>query len=117
MLLAPTNRIAIPVLVRLLSEPDRYRRAYLNMIQLIMLSGAPGITCVLVMSNELTLALMGSKWNGIGPIVSWLCVGSLASLIYSSAAWLFVSQGRTRQQLRYGFITSALSSVTFSACL
>ncbi len=117
MLLMPADRVAIPLLVRLLPEPDRYRRAYLNMIRLIMLAGAPGITCVLVMSKELALALMGPHWNGIGPIVSWLCVGSLASLIYSSTTWLFVSQGRTGQQLRYGLITAAVSIVSFAAGL
>jgi PST family polysaccharide transporter len=116
-LLMPANRIAIPLLVRLLPEPDRYKRAYLSMVQVTLLFGAPGILFVLVMSKELMLTLLGPRWDGIAPILSWLCFGSFASPLYSSTVWLFVSQGRAGQQLRYGFITSAISVASFVAGL
>ena len=112
-LLAPTNRIAVPLLVRLLSNPDRYRRAYLRMLQVTLLAGVPGIIFALIMSKPLMLILLGPRWNGIAPVVSWLCVGCLASPFYSSSSWLFVSQGRTRQQLKYATITSIISLAGF----
>jgi polysaccharide transporter, PST family len=117
MILVPTNRVAIPLLVRLLPEPDRYKRAYLRMVQIILLFGVPGVLFILVMSKELTLSLLGPKWDGIAPIVSWLCVGSFGSLLYSSTFWLFVSQGRAAEQLRYGLITSVISVLSFAAGL
>jgi PST family polysaccharide transporter len=112
-LLVPANRVAIPLLVRLLPEPDRYKRAYANMLQVILLFGVPGILFVLVMSRELMLSLLGPNWNGIAPIISWLCLGSLVSPLYSSASWLFISQGRAGEQLRYGVITSVVSVMSF----
>ena len=112
-LLAPANRIAVPLLVRLLSNPDRYRRAYLRMLQVTLLAGVPGIIFALIMSKPLMLILLGPRWNGIAPVVSWLCVGCLASPFYSSSSWLFLSQGRTRQQLKYATITSIISLAGF----
>jgi PST family polysaccharide transporter len=112
-LLAPTNRIAVPLLVRLTAEPDRYRRAYLRMLQVTLLAGMPGIMFVLVMSKPLMLMLLGPRWNGIAPVISWLCLGCLASPFYSSSFWLFVSQGRTGQQLTYATITSIISVAGF----
>jgi polysaccharide transporter, PST family len=116
-LLMPANRVAIPLLVRLRAEPDRYKRTYLSMIQVILLFGVPGILFVLMTSKELVLSLLGPKWGGVAPIVSWLCFGSFASPLYSSASWLFISQGRAGQQLRYGVITSIVSVAGFIAGL
>jgi polysaccharide transporter, PST family len=116
-LLAPTNQIALPLLTRLLREPDRYKRAYVSMLQIPLLFGAPGILYVLVFAKPLMSILLGSNWNGIAPMVSWLCLGSLASPLYSSSYWLFVSQGRAREQVRYGIITSVISIVSFVAGL
>jgi PST family polysaccharide transporter len=116
-LLTPANRVAIPLLVRLLPEPDRYKRAYVSMLQVLLLFGVPGILFVLMMSKELVLTLLGPRWNGIAPIVSWFCLGSFASPLYSSTSWLFISQGLSGQQLRYGVITSIVSVVGFAAGL
>jgi PST family polysaccharide transporter len=116
-LLAPTNRIAVPLLSRLLREPDRYKRAYVSMLQIPLLFGAPGILYILVMAKPLMSTLLGSNWNGIAPIVTWLCLGSFASPLYNSSYWLFVSQGRTGQQIRFGMITSFISIMSFVAGL
>jgi len=70
-----------------------------------------------VMSKPLMLVLLGPKWNGIAPIISWLCFASFASPLYSSANWLFVSQGRAGRQLSYAMMTSIISVVGFVAGL
>jgi len=116
-LIAPVNRIAVPLLVRLLPDPDRYRRSYLGIVQVMFLAGAPAILFVCVMSNFLMPVLLGSQWTGIAPVISWLCLGSLASPLYASTYWLFVSQGRVRRQLAYGMITSVISIAGFVAGL
>jgi PST family polysaccharide transporter len=116
-LITPTSRIAVPLLVRLLTEPDRYKNAYLSMLQVMLLFGVPGIIFVMVMSKPLMTILLGNRWDGIAPIVSWLCFGSLASPLNSSTGWLFISQGRAKQQLQYGLFTSVISVASFAAGL
>jgi PST family polysaccharide transporter len=116
-LTAPFDRIAVPVLVRLLPDPERYNHAYLNMLQLVFMLVAPGLMFGVFMAEPLMSFLLGAKWAGIAPIVSWLCFGALASPLYSSAFWLFLSQERTDKMLRYGLLTALVSVVGFAAGL
>lgn len=116
-LLAPANRIAVPLLMRLRRVPERYRRAYLDILQIMMLVGTPSIIFLLVMSKPLMLLLLGPQWDGIAPLISWLCLGGFAVPLTCSAYWLFVSQGRARQQLKFATISSAISVVGFVAGL
>ncbi len=116
-LLTPMDRIAVPVLVRLLPEPQRYKRVYFSMLELILVLVTPGLLFGFFMAEPLMFILLGPKWTGIAPIVSWFCVGSLANPVYTSAVWLFVSQGRMDKLLRYGVITSVVSVIGFAAGL
>jgi PST family polysaccharide transporter len=84
------------------------------MIQLTMLAGIPLVTCNIILSNEVTTLLLGEKWNGIAPVFAWLSVGGLAAPLYSSTFWLFTSQNKTNQQMRYAVYTSAISVASFA---
>jgi PST family polysaccharide transporter len=116
-LLGPATRIAIRVLVRFLGEPDSYRSAYTSMLQSLLVLATPGILFVLIMAEPLMFLLLGPRWLGVAPIISWFCLGGLASTLSYSAGWLFISQGRADRQLRYGAATSVLSAVCFAAGL
>jgi len=115
--LAPINRISIPLLVRLLPDPENYKATYLGIIRSTLLFVFPAIIFILIMSKSLVVLLLGPQWFGIWPVVSWLCVGTLASPVYTSTYWLFVSQGRVAHQLRYAMITSVISVGSFVAGL
>jgi PST family polysaccharide transporter len=115
--LAPINRISIPLLVRLLTDPDRYKATYFGILRLTLLILSPAIIFILVFSKPMVLFLLGSQWSSIRPIVSWLCVGAFASPVYTSTYWLFVSQGRVADQLRFAMITSVISVGSFVAGL
>jgi PST family polysaccharide transporter len=112
-LVSPAHRVAVPLLVHLASNPNSYRRTYVAMLQVLMMAGIPGLLCVLVSADPLMRVLLGSHWSGIAPVVSWCCIGGLASPIYTSTYWLFVSQGRSSQQLTYGVITAGISVASF----
>ncbi|HWB51571.1 MAG TPA: lipopolysaccharide biosynthesis protein [Stellaceae bacterium] len=116
-LLMPVGRVATPLLTRLRSDPRRYRQAYLDMLRIMMLAGVPGILFAMVMARPLILLLLGRQWEGVAPVFSWLCLGGLASPLYSSTSWLFTTQGRTRRQLGYVAATSAISVAAFIAGL
>jgi polysaccharide transporter, PST family len=115
--LAPINRISVPLLVRLLPDPERYKTTYFRILRSILMIMFPAIIFILVLSKSLVLFLLGSQWSDIWPIVSWLCVGAFASPVYTSTYWLFVSQGRVTDQLRYAMITSIISVGSFIAGL
>jgi PST family polysaccharide transporter len=116
-LIMPVGRIAVPLLTRLRSDVHRYRRAYLDMLRIMMLCGTPGILFTMVMARPLVLFLLGPQWEAVAPVFAWLCLGSLASPIYASTFWLFTTQERTGQQMYYVGATSVLSVMAFVAGL
>src|SRR5258708_38087197 len=87
------------------------------MLRLMLLIGVPAILFAMLMAQPLILLLLGPRWDGVAPVFSWLCIGSLASPIYSSTFWLFTTQERTGRQMTYVAATSAISVMSFIAGL
>lgn len=60
---------------------------------------------------------LGPRWEGVAPVFSWLCLGGLASPLYSNTFWLFTTQDQTRRQVIYVTQTSVISVLAFEAGL
>ena len=113
----PISRIAVPLLSRISGSPDVYRRSYIGMLQGVLLLTAPGLACAATMADQVVLALLGTDWIGTAPILSWLSVSGMFAAFSSSTYWLFVSQGRTQEQMKCGFISSGLIILSMFAGL
>jgi polysaccharide transporter, PST family len=109
----PISRIAIPVLSRLTDEPERYRAAYLRMIEKVLLLAVPGVAVLVVLADKVVLLLLGPQWGEVVPIFHWLGVGGLVGLIGNSTGWLFISQDRTGEMFRWGVVGSTLVVISF----
>lgn len=107
--LTPLSRIAETSLARLGHEPGRYRQAHQQFSGALILFLAPGLVCLALMSGDAVQVLYGSEWLATAPIVSWFAAASLLAPVGAAASWLFVSQGRTQQMLRYGLVGQLLS--------
>ena len=107
--LTPLSRIAETSLARLYSDPQRYRRAHLQFSEALILFLTPGLVCLAFMSDYAVQVLYGREWIAASAIVSWFSVASLLAPVGAAASWLFVSQGRTDQMLRYGLVGQVLS--------
>lgn len=107
--LTPLSRIAETSLARLCSDPNRYRQAHLQFSEALILFLTPGLVCLALMSDDAVQVLYGRQWIATSPIVSWFAAASLLAPAGTAASWLFVSQGRTRQMLRYGLVGQLLS--------
>jgi PST family polysaccharide transporter len=115
--IAPFNRITVPILLRLQDDEPKYADTYLFIVKILTLAVTPGIVVLMFAAGPLTLALLGDKWSSLAPVVAWFGVGALGSILYTSTYWLFVSQHRTKEQLKFVFATSAISTVGFVAGL
>uniref|UniRef100_Q07TG6 Polysaccharide biosynthesis protein n=1 Tax=Rhodopseudomonas palustris (strain BisA53) TaxID=316055 RepID=Q07TG6_RHOP5 len=107
--LTPLTGISQTLLARLLADEARYRRAFLQMIEAMLLVVMPGLACLAIMSDAAVDLLYGSKWMECSPLVFWFALGSLMTPIGVGASWLFVTQGRTAKMLKFGLISNALS--------
>lgn len=109
----PFSRVALPLLARTQCEPEVYRRAYVGMLEIILLLTYPGALFAIVTRDQLIGVVLGEQWASVAPIFGILGVGALFAPISSSTGWLFVSQDRTRQMRNWGVFSSTLFVLSF----
>jgi polysaccharide transporter, PST family len=112
-LLYPISRLALPLLVRTADDKDRYRQEFCHILRLVMILMYPGLVFIAVMAKPLVSLLLGANWLSIAPVISWLSIGCFSLPIYTSTNWIFMSQQRSGEQLRYSVATSVVSIAGF----
>jgi polysaccharide transporter, PST family len=112
--LTPLSRIAETSLARLQGDPNRYRQAHLQFSEALILFLTPGLICLALMPDYAVEVLYGREWTTASAIVSWFAVASVLAPVGAAATWLFVSQGRTREMLRFGLIGQCLSVLSLA---
>lgn len=112
LLLSPVSAVVIPTLSRLQSEPERYRRTFLQVYESIALVGFSVTGLLLALAHPLTLVLLGPKWEGTAPIFAGFTASALYGPLAMAATWLFTSQGRGRDTL---VTQCVLSTVTVAS--
>jgi len=113
----PLVAVAVPALSRLTDSPERYRTAYLKIVEKIAMITMPGIMFMIAMSDWLVLLLLGPQWREAGRIFMLLGVAAIIQPVTKTAPWLFTTQGRTRELLRWGFISSSIAVISIVAGL
>ncbi len=108
----PIARVAVTLLARLHGTEDLYVRANDRMLQGLLLVAVPGLVWVAMVSDLLVPLVLGPEWVQAAPIVTALAVGACFFPLGTAGYWLFVSQNRVREQLRYGAISGALLLVS-----
>ena len=88
---APLGRVMLPVLARLQSEPERYRKAYTECVSLLMMATQPGILFMIVFAEDLFRAVLGAQWMPAAQVFQWLGICGLHQVATSTLGWLFLS--------------------------
>jgi PST family polysaccharide transporter len=109
----PFTSVAMPLLARTRDEPAVYRRAYLQMLEVILLLTYPGVIFAVCTSHQLIVTVLGTRWAGVAPIFAVLGIGALFAPIGSSTGWLFITQERTREMRNWGMLSSLLFVASF----
>ena len=105
---APITTVAVPALSRLNDSPERYRGAYLRIIEKISVLTMPGVALLIATADWVVLVALGPQWTQAGQIFAALGVAALIQPIANTTGWLFISQGRTRDMFRYGMVASTI---------
>jgi PST family polysaccharide transporter len=103
----PVARVAISLLSRLNTHPSDYAAAWRRMLQGLLLVAGPGLLWAAITAGDLSPALLGQAWRAAAPMMCDLSLATVLVPFGASAYWLFVSQGRVREQLHYGLISGA----------
>jgi len=112
-LMAPINRVAVPALAGLANDAERYRNAFAQMLRILLVISLPGLAVAVLAANPMIGLLFGAKWRGVAPVFSWLCVGGLVTPVNYAMYWIFVSQGRSRDQMIYGTAAAVINILAY----
>ncbi len=111
----PVSRVAVSLLSRLAGQDARYGQATRMLLGSMLLVVAPGLLWVSFDAKLLVTILLGNSWSAAAPVISRLALATMLGPFGLCAYWLFVSQGRVREQLRYG-VASSLGVVAAVIC-
>jgi O-antigen/teichoic acid export membrane protein len=106
---APLGAVAVPALSRLADSPDRYRAAFLRVIEKIAMLTMPAVAFMIGTSDWLVLFLLGPKWHDSARIFMLLGIAAIVQPVTRSVLWLFTTQGRARELFVWGVVGAILS--------
>ena len=104
----PVAAVALPTLSRLVNQPRQYRQAFISITSNVCLITMPLVAFMVGTSDWLIPAVLGPQWSESSKIFAWLGISGLIEPFAFTTIWLFVSQGRSAQQFRWGLISSTL---------
>src|SRR5690606_38424357 len=110
---APLQSVIVPTLSRLNDDPERYRRAYFQAVGVFQLVSCPLMAFVAVMAPQLVDLFFGPGYEEAGPVLRWLAVSGVVQPLSNSLGWLYISQGRTGELMRWGLWSSVLVLLSF----
>lgn len=114
---APLAAVAIPALSRLADQPERYRAAYLKILEKIVMITMPLGALMIATSDWMVLLLLGPQWRETGRIFQLLGIAAMIQPVTKTAWWLFSTQGRTRELFHWGLLGGAIAIASIIAGL
>jgi O-antigen/teichoic acid export membrane protein len=116
-IIAPINAVLIPVLSRLQSDSERYRRTFMRLFGALALVTFSFTASCLALSRPLVLVILGAKWKGAIPLFSAFALVAVSTPLSGTSCWLFQSQGRGEDQLRSHSLSGAVAFCSYLAGL
>jgi PST family polysaccharide transporter len=105
---SPIAAVAIPALSRLTDDPDRYRQAYIRLLEKVAILTIPGVAFMIGTADWLVRIVLGPQWADASLIFALLGIAGLIQPTANTAGWLFISQGRTKHMFQWGMLGSGI---------
>jgi PST family polysaccharide transporter len=115
--LSPISSVFVPVLSRVQTQPERYRRTFLQVYEAMALVSFLSTGLLFALARPLTLVVLGPKWEHAAIIFAGFTVGALCVPLATASTWLFASQGRGKDWLFTSSLLSAVALASFIAGL
>lgn len=116
-IIAPIDGVAVTALSRLAEDADRYRQAYLRMLEKLAMITMPAMALMIVTSDWLVRVILGPQWIETGRVFALLGIIGIVEPVSSTMGWLLISQGRTHHILQWGIIDAVVSIASIIAGL
>lgn len=113
----PLDGVAVPALSRLIEDPERYRNAYLRLLEKIAVLTMPLVAFMVITADWLVDLMLGAQWSASGQIFAFLGIFGLFEPVLNTMGWLLISQGRTRHIFQLGVINGTITIFSIIAGL
>lgn len=107
------GNVLFPALSSMQDDKERVRSVYLRVVRSISLLTFPMMFGLMVVSKEFVLTFYGVKWAPVILPLQLLCVIGAIQSIGATAGTIFVSQGRSDLQLKWGVFASIVYITAF----
>jgi len=114
-ILSPAARVTLPVLSRLRTDRDQFRRYLLTGQTIFLHVAVPLFVLGIVLAEPLVRVVLGEAWLGTVPLLRVLAVGGIFEVLAFPTSWVFQPFGATRSQLRFVLSTRPLIVVAVLA--
>lgn len=105
----PLGSVVIPTLSRLAQTPERYRQAYLRIMEKVIMLTMPAVALMIVTADWLVLLVLGSQWGDAARILVFVGVAGLVQPLLNTGGWLLVTQGRSQHMLYWSMMSAPVS--------
>lgn len=109
----PIGAVLIPVLSRLNSDSERYRRAFLRTFDVLAVVILPFSAICLALARPIVFVILGPKWSGVVPLFSAFALVAASTPLSTVCTWMFESQGRGQDQLRNHTLAGAVTVAAY----
>lgn len=113
----PVMAVTVPALSRLADSPERYRKAYLRIMEKVLMLVMPAVALLIVSSDWLVSIVLGSQWKDAAPILVFMSIAGLFQPVINTAGSVLVTQGRGRDLFYWSLISAPLSIISILAGL
>jgi len=111
--ITPISSVLIPVLSRLKSDPERYRRSFMRGYDTLALFVFPFAAMCLALAKPLVMVILGPKWTGAIPLFAAFTVVAISGPLSAVCSWIYESQGRGEDQLRNHTAAGAVTVMSY----
>jgi O-antigen/teichoic acid export membrane protein len=106
-----TSSVMFPALSSIQHDVEAVKRAYLRATRMTSLVVFPMMIALGVLAEPAILVIYGNKWRQSIVILQLLCVAGVSLSTYSTAGWIFMSQGRTDMLFRLGVYATVVRAI------
>lgn len=103
-IVAPLTKVALPVLSQVSGDPQRYASIVARAQLLGLYLTAPLFLLCFTLAEPLVRLALGPQWLASVPIFAMLALGGAFRAMSQLAYWIFLSSGRTGQQLKFNAV-------------
>jgi PST family polysaccharide transporter len=110
----PISAVSLPILCRLTGSPERFRRVFLRVYELIGAVTLPGAAFLFGTSGWIVALLLGPKWESLVPVMKWLAPLTVFSGAAGAASWVFMAYANTKSLFFWSVLNAGLILLAIS---